>query len=389
MKSSKSILAIFFILSILIFLGWYFSDIVIYMLVALALAFLGKPLMQLLGRIHIKDWRFPSTLAAAITLIAILGSVVLLGYFLVPVVIREATAIANVDFDTIGEGFENWLNQLDPFLRKYGFIGRREHCSNLVTGWLQDEINKIDMSILVNNTFSMASSIVIGVFSVIFMTFFTLKDHNIFFRMIKEWIPTTYRKNFSNILGTTGKQLSSYFIGVFLDMLCVGVLECLLCLILHIPNAVLIGFIGGFLNIVPFVGPVLACILAIVISLIALIPASPESAMLMSTLIKVICIFAVTKMIDDFVLQPTIYGKRTHTHPLEIFIVILMAGSIGGVFAMIFAVPAYTLLRIIVKEFFGAYFFNEEDAANNTTEAQATETHPETTLTPDNQPIQK
>ncbi|MBO7646629.1 MAG: AI-2E family transporter, partial [Bacteroidales bacterium] len=68
-----------------------------------------------------------------------------------------------------------------------------------------------------------------------------------------------------------------------------------------------------------------------------------------------------TKLLDDFVLQPTIYGKRTQTHPLEIFIVILMAGYVGGIFAMIFAVPAYTILRIVVQVFFGAYFAPEGD----------------------------
>jgi len=366
MKNTKSFITVIIILGVLLFLAWYFSDIVVYMLVALALSFIGKPLMTLLGRIRIKSWQFPTSLAAAITLLVILTAVFFACYFIIPVIINEATALASIDFDMIGDGFANWLNKLDPLLRKYGLIGRREHCATIVTGWLQDEIDKIDMSNLVNNTFNVAKAVFVGLFSVLFMTFFTLKDHNIFFRMIKNWIPINYRKNFSNILNVTGKQLSSYFIGVFLDMLCVGILECLLCLIFRVPNAVLIGAIGGLLNIVPFVGPILACILGIVISLISLIPTSPESAVLMGTLIKVVCVFAATKMIDDFVLQPVIYGKRTHTHPLEIFIVILMAGYIGGVFAMIFAVPAYTLLRIIVKEFFGVYFFSEEETQQPT-----------------------
>ena len=84
--------------------------------------------------------------------------------------------------------------------------------------------------------------------------------------------------------------------------------------------------------------------------------------MILITIVKVISVFCVAKLIDDFVLQPYIYGKRTHTHPLEIFIVIMMAGYLGGVFAMIFAVPAYTLLRIVINEFFGAYFANPEES---------------------------
>ncbi|MCQ2283612.1 MAG: AI-2E family transporter [Bacteroidales bacterium] len=360
MSSTKNFITIILILGILVFLGWYFWDILVYMLIALALSFLGKPLMNLLSRIKIKNWQFPTSLAAVITILVILTVVFLIGFFLIPVAINELSALTNIDTTSIGNEFESWLNKLDPTLRKFGFLNDNEHFSNLITSQLAEEMSKFSMSKLVDNTFSIVSGAFIGTFSVLFMTFFSLKDHGIFFRMIREWIPIRYRNNFSNILNTTGKQLSSYFIGVFVDMICVGLIEFILCLILGIPDAFLIGLIGGLLNIIPFVGPILACIAGIVISLVSLIPASPAASVLMSTMIKVIAIFCVTKMVDDFVLQPTIYGKRTHTHPLEIFIVILMAGHIGGVLAMIFAVPAYTLIRTVVKEFFGAYFSNDE-----------------------------
>jgi predicted PurR-regulated permease PerM len=80
-----------------------------------------------------------------------------------------------------------------------------------------------------------------------------------------------------------------------------------------------------------------------------------------ATVIKIVAAFGVAKMVDDFILQPFIYGRQTHSHPLEIFIVILAAGYIGGVFAMIFAVPAYTLLRIIINEFFGTKFATADE----------------------------
>ena len=86
-----------------------------------------------------------------------------------------------------------------------------------------------------------------------------------------------------------------------------------------------------------------------------------EGALIVQAIIKVVAVIIVTKGIDDFLLQPTIYGKRTQTHPLEIFIIILMAGYVGGIFAMIFAVPAYTLLRIIVNEFFGSQFASADE----------------------------
>lgn len=367
MSSTKNFLAISFILGVLIFLGWYFWDILVYMIISLGLSFLGKPLMNLLGRIKLKGKPFPTSVSAVITLITIITSIFLVFYFLIPIVIREVSALATIDLTSISDEFSAWLNSLDPVLRKYGFINGNDHFSNLIIEQLNKELTKISMSNFVNNTFGIVSSFFIGTFSVLFMTFFSLKDHGIFFRMVKEWIPIKYRTNFSNILYASGQQMSSYFIGIVLDMVCVGVIEFLLCLIFRVPNAYLIGTIGGLLNIIPFVGPIIACAAGVSIALISLIPTAPAATLLMHTVVKILCIFCVTKMIDDFLLQPTIYGKRTQTHPLEIFIVILMAGHIGGILAMIFAVPGYTILRIVVREFFGNYFSNSSDNGDEVT----------------------
>ena len=58
------------------------------------------------------------------------------------------------------------------------------------------------------------------------------------------------------------------------------------------------------------------------------------------------------KGLDDFVLQPTLYSSRVKAHPLEVFLVILLAGSAAGVVGMLLAIPAYTVLRVFAKEFF-------------------------------------
>lgn len=66
-------------------------------------------------------------------------------------------------------------------------------------------------------------------------------------------------------------------------------------------------------------------------------------------------VFSVTQLIDNTVLQPLIYGNSVHAHPLEIFLVILIAGSIAGIPGMILAIPGYTVLRVILGEFFNKY----------------------------------
>mgnify|MGYP002620136585 CR=1 FL=1 len=370
MNTNKtSVIAIIVVLAILVFMGWFFWDILVYMLISLALCFLGQPIMRLLGKINVKGKQLSITLSAVITLFIIIAVLISAFYFIIPVILREVNSLLSVDATSLSNSFAEWLNSFDPFLRRFGFLGADENFATFVSEEMQRTITKIDMSNLVSDTFHVASTLLISVFCILFMTFFALKDHGIFFRMIKQWLPKRFHQNFENILDATGEQLSSYFVGVFIDMLIIAVIETLLCLVLKVPKALLIGTLGGLLNIIPFVGPVISAIIGVIISLTSLIASNPETPLIVHTIIKVIAVVVVAKGLDDFIFQPHIYGKRTHTHPLEIFIVILMAGYIGGVMAIFFAVPAYTLIRIIIKEFFGAYFL-EEDLTNKTTNSQ-------------------
>ena len=360
-NNGKSAIALLIGIGIIIFLCWFFSDIVLYVFIAFLLSLLGSPLVKLLTSIRIGKWQFPSSLAAAITLVVIIGIIGLLFYLLIPALVNEVKFLTTLDLSSVGESIQDWLNQFDKPLRRYGILQRRQHVTDLINEEFTAFVKRISMSSVVSSTASMIGSLFVALFSILFMTFFSLKDHHIFFKMIRSWLPNSYQNNFDNILDATGKQFSSYFRGVMMEMFIVGFLEFLICFILGVPNALIIGTVGGLLNIIPYVGTLIAVVVSIIVGITSLLPASPEIAIVWGTVIRIIAAFGVAKMVDDFMLQPFIYGRQTHSHPLEIFIVILMAGYIGGVFAMIFAVPAYTLLRIIVNEFFGTQFASADE----------------------------
>ncbi|MBO6080336.1 MAG: AI-2E family transporter [Bacteroidales bacterium] len=360
-NNGKSAIALLIGIGIIIFLCWFFSDIVLYIFIAFLLSLLGSPLVKLLTSIRIGKWQFPSSLAAAITLVIIVGIIGLIFYLVIPALVNEVKFLTTLDLSSVGESIQDWLNQFDKPLRKYGILQRRQHVTDLINDEFTAFVKRISMSSVVSSTASMIGSLFVALFSILFMTFFSLKDHHIFFKMIRSWLPNKYQNNFDNILEATGKQFSSYFRGVMMEMFIVGFLEFLICFILGVPNALIIGTIGGLLNIIPYVGTLIAVVVSIIVGVTSLLPASPEMALVWSTVIRIAAAFVVAKLVDDFVLQPYIYGKQTHSHPLEIFIVILMAGYIGGVFSMIFAVPAYTLLRIIINEFFGAQFATADE----------------------------
>ena len=161
MNNSKSIIAIVALLAIIGFLGWFFWEILVYMFIALVLSFLGTPLMRLLAKIKIKNWQFPNSIAAVITLIVIIAAFIAVFHFLIPVVIRELTSLTSIDLTSISTTFEDWLNKLDPTLQKFGILNDNEHCATLIVNELQSYSDKINLSTIISSSFSLAGKMLI------------------------------------------------------------------------------------------------------------------------------------------------------------------------------------------------------------------------------------
>jgi predicted PurR-regulated permease PerM len=79
---------------------------------------------------------------------------------------------------------------------------------------------------------------------------------------------------------------------------------------------------------------------------------------------KIFWVLLGVNMLDGFLVQPYLYSNSVKAHPLEIFIVILMASSLAGVWGMIVAIPTYTLFRIVAKEFLANYKFFKKMTEN-------------------------
>jgi len=116
-------------------------------------------------------------------------------------------------------------------------------------------------------------------------------------------------------------------------------------------NALLIGFVMGIMNVIPYAGPLMGGVIAAFIGIVT--PIDGMSAM--HTALLICCTLFCIKGFDDFVLQPTIYSERVKAHPLEIFLVILVAGYMAGILGMLLAIPSYTVLRVLAKEFFSEF----------------------------------
>ena len=352
-------LRIFAILLVLVIGGlavWYFSDIVLYIFFAMILSLLGAPILNLLTKVRIKKFVFPRHLAAVVAFVMILGVLFLVFYFLMPKLANEIRSLLSVNPDFITDGALAWTQTAEEWLKSNGLLDRHDDLAEILMDKLKEFLGQFSITKLFGSTVQFVASFCISVFAVLFMTFFSLKDEHVFMNLLQQTIPTSYRPQFQSIVRKTKEQLSHYFVGVFLEMVIMGVIEGLAAYFCGIRHAVLIGCIGGVLNVIPYLGPIIAALFSAVIAFAGALSVSPDAAYITFIILKVFCVFIGANLIDNFVLQPLIYSKSVKTHPLVIFIAILVGAQVGGVWGMIFAVPVFTLLRIVFKEFFASYF---------------------------------
>jgi len=213
---------------------------------------------------------------------------------------------------------------------------------------------------MIANLFSSTANFVvnlgIALFAISFITFFFLKDDTLFYNEVILLFPSRFEQQLSHALSSINRLLRRYFIGLLIESTLIMLLDTLwLVLIgLHFQTAIVIGLIIGILNVIPYVGPLIGIIIGTLIGLASQLQLISATELLPLTLWMVGAMLA-TKLIDDAVFQPVIYGNSVKSHPLEIFLVILIAGSLAGVLGMLLAIPAYTVLRVFAKEFFNNF----------------------------------
>ena len=197
----------------------------------------------------------------------------------------------------------------------------------------------------------MIGSTFIAVFSILFMTFFFLKDSNLFYKIIIALTPDSQVEHIKNIMVSSAKLLTRYFSGLIVQVAIVTIMVSSGLALIGVKNALILGVIAGILNLIPYIGPLFGTGLGL---LIVVTTFEGGSSGLLPEVGLVALVYLVTQLVDNFITQPVLFSNTVKAHPLEIFIVISMA-SLGGVTGMILAVPGYTLLRIIANEFLSGH----------------------------------
>jgi predicted PurR-regulated permease PerM len=346
-----------FIVALVAFLVWYFSSIVAYVLISAVLSLMGKPIVDFISGIKIRNWSPPRFIGATIALIAIWLLFIAFFRIMIPLVIAQFNELGSIDVQGLVASFAEPINSIQQFIQHYlpksaqGFV---------LQDFLISKISGIFTVSMITNAFSSTAnlliSLLIALFSISFITFFFLKDDTLFFKSVILLFPEKYEAQITRALISINKLLRRYFVGIVIESTGIMVLDTIgLTLIgVRFQTAVVVGLIAGIMNVVPYVGPLTGTVLGTLIVMATQLHAGFSADMLSFTLL-VVAVFLITQLIDNIVFQPLIYGNSVKAHPLEIFIVLLIAGSVAGILGMLLAIPSYTVIRVFAKEFFNNF----------------------------------
>ncbi len=337
-----------------LFLVWYFSAIVAYILVAAVLAVMGNPLVRWLASLRVKRWQVPRWLAALVTLLLIWTVAALLCALFVPLVFNKLYQLSMVDYasaiSNIGEPIAQMQQNLHDL---FALPASTFSLSEEMVAVLRKIVDVDSLNHLFSSMFGLLFSAVIAIFSISFITFFFLKDEGLFYAMVTAAVPERYHAHVTRVLDSVTVLLSRYFRGILSEslILMVAVMGTMMAFGMEAGDASFIGLVMGVMNVVPYAGPLIGGMLAVFVGVITPI----EGLSVGHTAAVIASSLLVLKGVDDFVIQPTLYSERVKAHPLEIFLVILIAGSLAGIVGMLLAIPSYTVLRVFAKEFFSQF----------------------------------
>ena len=318
--------------------------------------------MNVLRKIKIKGHRAPDWILAMITLITLITAFFAFITLIVPIVSSIIKGISLDSIETAARHISGPLADLNQNLRNaFPKIGSDFRIEVAAIQELQKALDPSIFSSVLGSAASIITSLGIGLFSVAFISFFFIKDDGQFTAIIRALVPDKHEEEAAKAISDISYLLSRYFIGVMIEIMGVALINFLGLLFiarLGFNAAIGIAFMTGILNVIPYVGPLMGGAIGTALSLVikysSAVPVGLDVNFLTFTLI-LIAIFGFTQLIDNILYQPVIYSTSIKAKPLEIFIVLLIAGHLAGPLGMIVAIPSYTAVRVIAFRFFRHY----------------------------------
>lgn len=331
------------LLSLLLYIVYEIRTVLLYLIISFIFSLIANPIVDFLKL----KFKISNTLAVVASLLFFVFIIIGILMLFVPLILSQSNNLSLLNAKAIENDLKTLSDVADRFFENYNIDLRPIFSPNV---WL----SKLNIELITNffnSIISILSNLGIGLVSVFFITFFFLKDQGIFWTSFRILLPEKHKDKIMSSSVKIYHLLSRYFTGLLIQMLINFILYITVLLILDINNALIIAFLCAILNIVPYLGPIISTILAGFLTILSHMHGDFQTELLPSV-IYVIAGFSIVQLIDNNISEPIIFSRSVKSHPLEIFLVILTGGFLFGILGMIIAVPSYTIIKVICKEFF-------------------------------------
>jgi len=287
-----------------------------------------------------------AVLATSISILLLLGLLISLFSLFVPLLLQQGENLSLLDVDLLKVNIETLVEEITVYFQlDNSFWEQQFSVDNLF-----QNVNFGLLPELLNQTLELLGGFTIGLFSVVFILFFFLKDSHLQERIILALVNDKVSTRVEKSIDKTKGLLSRYFLGLLLQISILLLIYSVVLMVFDVENAFIIAFLCALLNLIPYLGPIIGAVLMTLLTMSSFIGEDFSTVILPKT-IYVMIGFLVGQLVDNFFSQPFIFSSSVKSHPLEIFIVIFASGTLLGPVGMIIAIPLYTTLKVIAQEF--------------------------------------
>jgi predicted PurR-regulated permease PerM len=278
--------------------------------------------------------------------IIILGLLIWGGVVVVPKIQEQIVNFINNlpgYFDEINQQLEKlinnkWINGFRPQLNSI-IDDRLSSLANIIQSFFKDTLESIGSLI------GTLANVFVVILTVPFLLFYLLKDGKKFPHYATRFLPTRFRKPTLQVLKEMNEKVSQYIRGQLIVAMTVLIMFIMGFSINGLDFAVSLGIIAGFLNLLPYLGSFIAMIPVVFLALVS----GP------TMLLKVMIVFFVEQTIEGRLISPLILGSKLNIHPVTIIFVLLTSGKIFGVLGIVFGIPIYAALKVLITYIFEWY----------------------------------
>ena len=325
---------------LILFFLYKIQSVLIYLAIASVLTLIARPFLLFLRN----KLKVPNTIAVVITMSIFMLIIFGIISMFIPLIVQQGHNISLLNTDALRANIANLSKEINLY-----FSARNINVFSELKD-LDLMSNLASIPSLLNSFAGVIGSFSMGLFSILFISFFFLKDTQLLHNILLTLTPNKKEERLLKSLEKIKNLLSRYFIGLIIQISILFIIYSITLLIFGIESAVVIAFLCALLNLIPYIGPLIGGVLMLTLTMTSNLEYDFQTHILPTT-IYVSIGYIIAQLIDNFFSQPIIFSKSVKSHPLEIFLIIIIGGLLFGIVGMILAVPTYTALKVILKEF--------------------------------------